>query len=106
MTQHSGEIFNIGADKPYTINEVSDIVIKVAKKHGFKSFKVFLEPRNEVHVAYCNHDKAKNILEFSDSTDLNKSIEAMFEWALVQKNKNVNYTNYEITKNIYSYWKK
>tara|TARA_Y100000992_G_C21251935_1_gene486353 strand:+ start:114 stop:1106 length:993 start_codon:yes stop_codon:yes gene_type:complete len=106
MTQHSGEIFNIGADKPYTINEVSDIVIKVAKKHGFEASKVYLEPRKEVHVAYCNHDKAKNILEFSDSTDLNKSIEDMFEWALIQKNKNVNYANYEITKNIYSYWKK
>ena len=57
MTQHSGEIFNIGADKPYTINEVSDIVIEVAKKHGFEASKVFLEPRNEVHVAYCDHDK-------------------------------------------------
>ena len=106
MTQHSGEIFNIGADKPYTINEVSDIVIEVAKKHGFEASKIFLEPRNEVHVAYCDHDKAKSILEFRDNTDLTKSIEDMFEWALDQKSKNVSYANYEITKNIYSYWKK
>lgn len=106
MTQYSGEIFNIGADKPYTINEVSDIVIKVAKDLGYQSSKVFLEPRNEVHVAYCNHDKAKSMLDFKDNTDLSKSIKDMFIWALNQKEKEVFYTDYEVTKNIYSFWKK
>ena len=106
MTQYCGEIFNIGADKPYTINEVSDIVIEVAKKYGYESSKVFLEPRNEVHVAYCNHDKAKSMLQFNDNTDLQKSIDSMFQWALGQKNREVFYTDYEITKNIYSFWKK
>ena len=106
MTHHSGEIFNIGADKPYTINEVSDIVMEVAKSFDFETSKVFLEPRNEVHVAYCNHDKAKNMLSFSDNTDLKKSIESMFIWALNQKNREVFYSNYEVTKNIYSFWKK
>lgn len=106
MTQYGGEIFNIGADKPYTINEVCDIVIEVAKKFGIKSSKKFLEPRNEVHVAYCDHKKAKSLLGFKDNTDLKKSIEDMFTWALDQKSRDVFYTNYEVTKNIYSFWKK
>jgi UDP-glucose 4-epimerase len=106
MTHHSGEIFNIGADKPYTINEASDMVIEVAKSFGIEASKVFLEARNEVHVAYCNHDKAKSMLEFRDNTDLLKSIEGMFSWAMSQKNRNVFYTNYEVTKNIYNFWKK
>lgn len=105
MTQHSGEIFNIGADKPYSINEVADIVIKVAKKSGFETSKVFLEPRNEVHVAYCNHDKAVSMLGFDDNTELEKSIGSMFRWALDQKNREVLYADYEVTKNIYSFWK-
>ena len=82
------------------------MVIEVAKSFGIEASKVFLEARNEVHVAYCNHDKAKSMLEFRDSTDLLKSIEGMFSWAMSQKNRNVFYTNYEVTKNIYNFWKK
>jgi len=106
MTHHGGEIFNIGADKPYTINEVSDMVIEVAKSFGIEASKVFLEARNEVHVAYCDHDKAKTMLEFNDNTNLKKSIKSMFTWAMNQKNREVFYSNYEVTKNIYSFWKK
>ena len=104
MSQYDGEIFNIGADKPHTINEVSGMVVDVAKKFGLTSSKLHLEPRNEVHTAYCNHDKAKTMLAFSDNTDLAMSIEDMFRWALIQKNREVFYTDYEITKNIYSFW--
>jgi UDP-glucose 4-epimerase len=106
MTQHSGEIFNIGADMPFTIDEVSRIVMSVAKDHGFDTTRKFLEPRNEVHQAYCNHDKAKELLSFNDQTDLKESIYKMFAWAMNQKNKDVFYINYEVSKNIYDFWKK
>lgn len=106
MFNHDGEIFNIGADKEYTINEVADILIKVSKEFGYNPEKIYLEKRDEVHVAYSDHSKAKSLLNFNDNTNLEKTVREMFTWASKIPPKNVKYANYEIEKNLYSYWKK
>lgn len=106
MFDHDGEIFNIGADKEYSINQVADILIKVSKELGYNPEKVYLEKRDEVHVAYSDHSKAKQLLGFVDNTDLEKTVREMFTWASKIPPKNVKYANYEIEKNLYSYWKK
>jgi len=106
MESHDGEIFNIGADKHYTINEAADTVIDVAKELGITATKVHLEKRNEVHTAYCDHTKAHRLLGFKDDTDLRETTMKMFKWALEQPNRPMKTMDYEIEKNMYSFWKK
>jgi UDP-glucose 4-epimerase len=106
MEGYDGETFNIGADKYYTINEASDLVIDVAKELGIKASKVHLEKRNEVHSAYCDHTKAHELLGFKDDTNLRDTILEMFKWAQQQPNRSLKTMNYEIEKNMYSFWKK
>ncbi len=105
MYDHDGEIFNIGADKDFSLNEVAETLIGVANKIGYDAKVVHLEPRLEVSNAYCNHDKAKKMLSFEDTTDLETLIEEMFAWAALQPNREVKNMDYEINKGIYSYWK-
>lgn len=105
MTMYDGEIFNLGADKERTILEAAELVQRCAGNFGFKPGIVHLEPRHEAKFAFCNHDKAKKLLGFVDGTDLEKTINNMFEWALEQPNRGVKNMDYETTKKIYSYWK-
>ena len=101
----NGEIFNIGSDKFYTINEAAKVVGEVATGHGYNTDTRHLEERFEVKDAYPSHDKAKSFLDFNDKTDFPKLVESMFAWALTQPQREVKNMKYEINKGIYSYWK-
>jgi UDP-glucose 4-epimerase len=105
LTDFDGEIFNIGADKYFTLNEVAKTVQSIGKKYGYEVLIEHGEPRHEVKHAYCNHAKAKNMLEFEDNTNLVDLIERMFVWAMKQPNRKVKDMPYEVTKDIYDYWK-
>jgi len=102
---HTTETFNIGADKFYMINEVANIVHDVGIKLGYKPKIQHLETRDEIKFAYCNHDKAKTLLNFKDKTNIENLIYEMFLWAKDQPKREVKKYNYEINKNLYSYWK-
>jgi UDP-glucose 4-epimerase len=105
IDEYDSEIINIGADKYFTINEVANKVSEISKKYGYNSTIKYVEPRHEVKHAYCNHDKAKKLLNFNDATNIDELIETMFIWYKDIPNKDVKKINYEIEKNIYSYWK-
>ena len=105
LTEYDGETFNIGADKYFTLNEVADAVQKVGKKYGYEVPIEHGEPRHEVKHAYCDHTKAKSMLQFRDGTNLEELIESMFVWAMKQPNRKVKDMEYEITDGIYDYWK-
>ena len=98
-------IYNIGAEEYFELLEVAYIVQRVGRQLGYKSHIIHLEPREEVKVAYCNHDLAKKDLEFKDETNLEKLIYDMFVWAAKQPKREVKKMDYELTKGIYSYWK-
>ena len=100
-----GEIFNIGADKFFTLNKVAETVQSIGKKYGYDVPIEHAEGRHEVKHAYCNHDKAKTMLGFRDNTKLEELIEDMFVWAMNQPNRKVKDFEYEITDGIYDYWK-
>lgn len=106
MTEFSGETFNIGADKYWTINDAALTVQKVAAEFGNNVDLVHLEKRNEVHTAYSDHTKAQTLLGFNDKTDLEATVREMYTWAQSQPNRNVEYFDYEVEKNLYSFWKK
>ena len=105
LTDCDNETFNIGADKYFTLNEVAKTVQEIGKKYGYEVPIVHGEPRHEVKHAYCNHDKAKNLLKFEDDTKLEELIESIFVWAMKQPNRKVKTMEYEVTKDIYDYWR-
>lgn len=105
MYEHDNEIFNIGSDLDIKLNDVAKIVSSIGKKHGYNPTIQHVEPRHEVKNAYCEHKKAIEYLNFKDETNLEKIIGEMFLWAKEQPNRRIKKMKYEITKNIYSYWK-
>ena len=105
LTGCDSEIFNIGADKYFTLNEVAKTVQEIGKKYGYEVPIEHGEPRHEVKHAYCDHTKAKTILQFEDNTNLEELIESVFVWAMKQPNRKVKKMEYEVTKNIYDYWR-
>jgi UDP-glucose 4-epimerase len=107
LTNYDDHFFNIGSDRPVSIKDAAELVLNIGKDFGFnKSKLVFLEKRREVVHAFCDHQKAKDLLNFKDKTDLKNLIKEMYEYYIQFPNKKVEYMNYEIDKNIYSFWKK
>jgi len=86
--QKSGQIFNLGADKDHSINELYNTLIKVT---GFNPGKKYLLPRpQEVKYAFSSQEKAKRMLAFKDKTSLEQGLSKMWQWAKergVQKQK-------------------
>lgn len=106
MEEYTGEIFNIGADKEYKIVDAAKLLCKVVRKYGFNSNINHLERRHEVHTAFSDHKKAKEMLDFVDGTDLEKVMNDMFKWGKDQPIRDVKTIDYEIDKGMYSFWKK
>jgi UDP-glucose 4-epimerase len=73
------QIFNVGADKPYSVNELAEVV---AKAMGAKPQIKHNEARNEVIDAYSSHEKIKKY--FSDlinDVSLEEGVAKMAVWA-------------------------
>jgi UDP-glucose 4-epimerase len=104
-TQFDNDTFNIGADNSVSLNEVAHTIKEVAYTYGFDVPIEYREQRHEVKDAFCNHDKAKELLKFKDTTDLKSVIEDMFEWAIAQPVRSVKTMEYEVSRGIYSFWK-
>lgn len=105
LNNYSGETFNIGADKYFTLNQVAKTVQEIGKKYGYDVPIEHGEPRHEAKHAYCDHTKAKNMLGFVDNTNIDELIEKMFLWAMKEPNRKVKNMEYEIQDGIYEYWK-
>ncbi len=99
------EVFNIGSDRHLTINELARIVSEESLKIGLTPRIEHLEPRHEALNAYCDHRKAKDLLNFVDQTDVREITNQMLVWAMNQPSRKVSAMRYEITKGLYSYWK-
>lgn len=106
MEKWDWEIFNIWADKEYKIIDVANIVKEIGENRWYKTDIIHYEARHEVKNAYSDHTKAKKELKFQDNTDIKKLITEMFDRAISQPNRPTKMMDYEIEKNIYSFWKK
>jgi hypothetical protein len=74
-------------------------------KHKYNVCIEHGEARHEAKHAHCDHTKAKQYLNFTDQTNLYELTEKMFVWAMTEPNRDLKIMNYEIEKNLYSYWK-
>lgn len=73
-----GEVINIGADAPYTVN---DLVRIVGEAFDTKPDVRYLPPRNEVLHAYSDHAKAKALFGNGEPVPLSRGIRQMADWA-------------------------
>ena len=74
----SGEVFNIGADRPYTVIELAHVV---AHAFGEEPKIEHLPPRNEVVHAFASHDKVRSVFGDDPPVSLEIGIGRMADWA-------------------------
>lgn len=73
-----GEVFNVGADSPYTVNELARLVQDAM---GIKGEMKHLEARNEVVFAFSDHSKVERIFGKRRETTLAEGLARMAPWA-------------------------
>jgi UDP-glucose 4-epimerase len=71
------EVFNIGADQPYTVLELA---AKVADAFDVECKVEHEPPRNEVVHAYSDHTKLREVFDPPPAIDLDAGIERMAAW--------------------------
>lgn len=98
------QVFNIGGDKEYSVNELAGTVMKVLRKEQPIRY---LTARNEVLHAYSDHTKAKRIFGIKDNdfVDLETGVGKMAKWALdAGPRKTPRFTNIEIFEKLPAIW--
>ncbi|PLW95300.1 MAG: UDP-glucose 4-epimerase [Marinilabiliales bacterium] len=96
------EVFNIGADKDYTVKELAETVMKVM---GMEGKLRFLPPRNEVLHAYSDHSKAARVFGQGSNISLEEGITRMKNWVMkAGSRKTGRFGNIEITEKLPSFW--
>jgi UDP-glucose 4-epimerase len=97
-----GEIFNLGGDHPYTINELAHAV---ARAMGVEPQITYLRARNEVLHAVANHDKVRRYFETPPPTSLHVGLAKMAAWAhQVGSRKTPLFTQIEIPTGLPEGW--
>src|SRR5262249_32042245 len=71
------EVFNIGADSPYTVEELAR---EVAKAFCITLRMKHLPARNEVVHAFSDHSKLRRVFEPPQATALQDGIRKMADW--------------------------
>ena len=96
------QVFNVGADLPYTVNDLAAIV---AGAMGKECKIKYLDPRNEVKVAFSDHHKAERVFGTKEKVSLRDGIEAMAEWVRQHGARESNvFENIEIARNMPPSW--
>jgi UDP-glucose 4-epimerase len=96
------QVFNVGADKPYTVNELTSVV---ADQFGVTPEITHLSARNEVMHAYSDHSKARKVFGEPTGIDLKEGITRMAAWAKrVGARQSQEFENIEITEKLPDGW--
>jgi UDP-glucose 4-epimerase len=98
------QVFNIGADTPYTVNELAK---QVAKAMGVSPNVKYLDARNEVKHAFSNHRRLEEVFEYKSKFSLEAGVERMARWALtVGAKQSKLFENVEVIRNMPTSWQK
>jgi UDP-glucose 4-epimerase len=99
------DLFNVGADEPYTINTLADEVCLAMGKPGHP--RNHLPPRNEVVHAWADHSKVRAVFGGAHQTTLREGLTRMSDWAKTVTLPPLNpFTAIEIRKNLPGVWEK
>jgi UDP-glucose 4-epimerase len=96
------QIFNIGADQHYSVNQLAN---SVANAMGVKPNVVHLPARNEVVNAYSSHEKIRKVFGDRDLVSLDDGLVRMSDWVKQHGARSSSkFENIEITKNFPKAW--
>jgi UDP-glucose 4-epimerase len=99
-----GEIFNVGADQPWSVNDLADLVRQEmgTPDHPIKH----LDARNEVVHAFSDHSKAMGVFGETEPVRLPEGLRRMCEWAQAEGPRETKpFTGIEIEKNLPPSWR-
>jgi UDP-glucose 4-epimerase len=97
------EIFNIGADQPYSVNELAQAV---AGAMGVDPEVVHLPARNEVIDAYSSHAKVAEVFGHRELHSLEQGLREMAAWVREHgARESEEFGNIEVVKNFPDAWK-
>ncbi|HEX3159066.1 MAG TPA: NAD-dependent epimerase/dehydratase family protein [Gemmatimonadaceae bacterium] len=97
-----GEVFNVGADRDYSVNELASVV---ADALGAERRVQHLDARREVQHAYSDHSKVRRVFGAQPETPLAEGIRRMAEWArVVGPRQSQAFENIEVTRNLPPAW--
>ncbi len=77
VPQSVNEVYNVGADTPYSILELAE---EVARAFGVQPVLEHLPPRNEVVHAFSDHAKVRAAFNPPEPLDLRTGIQRMAAW--------------------------
>ena len=96
------EVFNIGADKEYSVNELAQEIMQAI---NIKGEMRHLQARNEVLHAFSDHTKINSVFPENSSTSLSEGLKRMAAWvnkAGIRKTKR--FEAIEITEKLPPIW--
>jgi UDP-glucose 4-epimerase len=96
------QIFNVGADQPYSVNELAEAV---ARAMGVQPNIIHLPARNEVINAYSSHEKVQRVFGPQRMTGLDEGLERMAAWVKAHgARQSKKFDRVEVTKNFPTAW--
>lgn len=97
------QIFNIGSDKVFTLNELAKIVLDVMNA----DLEIdHLKSREEVKHAFADHEKFESVFDPDEYKSLEEGIKKMAQWVIINGSKSSRpFENVEIKKNLPENWK-
>ncbi len=99
----SGQIFNVGSDKPVSVNELAELVMKVM---GKEVPIIHFRAREEVKHAYCSHDKFRKVFGINAEVSIEEGLNRMATWVKsIGARPPTGFTDIEIHKNLPEGWK-
>ena len=96
------QVFNVGADVPFTVNELARAV---ADAMGAECRVKHLEARSEVKLAFSDHSKAERVFGGRPKTALAEGIRSMAEWVRRHgARESGEFQNIEVRRNLPPSW--
>jgi UDP-glucose 4-epimerase len=100
--QARNRIFNVGADIPYTVNELAE---KVAHAMGVPLNVMYLDARNEVKHAFSSHDRLRDVFAYTATVSLEEGLTRMSSWArAVGAKQSKRFSHVEVMKKMPKSW--
>jgi UDP-glucose 4-epimerase len=96
------QVFNVGAETPYTVNELAkSVALAMEVEPQIKH----LPERNEVKFAYSSHEKVQKFFGTAQPVSLEEGVRKMSDWVKAHgARKSQKFKNIEVGKNFPVAW--
>jgi UDP-glucose 4-epimerase len=102
IEQAYNQVFNIGADQPYTVNHLAKVVMMA---FGVNASIEHLPAREEVYQAYADHGKSARLLDASARIGLDEGVRRMAAWAMQAGSRQSRiFSDVEVAQNLPPSW--